>query len=205
MRRIIAGNEQRNDRTTKIFYKHRFVKYPFENGLSDLTHRSRFFCINEYIKTLIAVEKGEIPAPVNFREWIYYTFGKGIAECYMIPYNEKIWKYPTDNMSLHWVDGRIPRPPVEDIIKSAIGIETEGYTHQSAFSYPLDGGIIALVRAIALPIEPSIKPDSGLHRSQNPEIFGRSAMVMNASRPSSVSARSRFSTCCPALRGFPAK
>jgi protoporphyrinogen oxidase len=157
MRRMIAGNEQRNNRTTKIFYKQRFVKYPFENGLSDLPTEDRFFCINEFIKTLIAVEKGEIPAPVNFREWIYYTFGKGIAECYMVPYNEKIWKYPTDNMSLHWVDGRIPRPPVEDIIKSAIGIETEGYTHQSVFSYPLDGGIIALVRAIALPIKPSIK------------------------------------------------
>ena len=75
----------------------------------------------------------------------------------MIPYNEKIWKYPTDKMSLHWVDGRIPRPPVEDVIKSAIGIDTEGYTHQSVFSYPLDGGINALVRAIARPIEPCIK------------------------------------------------
>ena len=146
MRRMIEDNEQRNNRTTKIFYKQRFVKYPFENGLSDLPLEDRFFCINGFIKTLIAVGKGEIPAPVNFREWIYYTFGKGIAECYMIPYNEKIWKYPTDKMSLHWVEGRIPRPPVEDIIKSAIGIETEGYTHQAVFSYPLDGGIKALVQ-----------------------------------------------------------
>jgi hypothetical protein len=55
-------------------------------------------------------------------------------------------------MSHHWVDGRIPRPPVEDIIKSAIGIETEGYTHQAVFSYPLDGGIGALVNAIARPV-----------------------------------------------------
>jgi len=157
MRRMITGNEQRNNRTTKIFYKQQFVKYPFENGLSDLPLEDRFFCINEFIKTLIAVEKGEIPAPINFREWIFYTFGNGIAECYMIPYNEKIWKYPTDKMSLHWVDGRIPRPPVEDVIKSAIGIDTEGYTHQAVFSYPLDGGINALVRAIARPIESCIK------------------------------------------------
>ena len=157
MRRMITGNEQRNNRATKIFYKQQFVKYPFENGLSDLPQEDRFFCINEFIKTLIAVEKGEIPAPVNFREWIYHTFGNGIAKYYMIPYNEKIWKYPTDKMSLHWVDGRIPRPPVEDIIKSAIGIDTEGYTHQAVFYYPLDGGIMALVHAIARPIEPCIK------------------------------------------------
>ncbi len=126
MRRMIAGNEQRNDRNTKIFYKGTFVKYPFENGLYELPPEDRFFCINGFIRTLIAVEKGELPLPQNFREWIYYTFGPGIAECYMVPYNEKIWKYPTEKMSLHWVDGRIPRPPVEDIIKSAIGIEHGG-------------------------------------------------------------------------------
>jgi protoporphyrinogen oxidase len=60
-------------------------------------------------------------------------------------------------MSLHWVDGRIPRPPVEDIIRSAIGIETEGYTHQSVFSYPLHGGIEALVHAIAIPVREFIR------------------------------------------------
>ncbi len=157
MRRMIEGNEQQNNRNTKIFYKGRYVKYPFENGLFDLPAEDRFFCISEFVKNLIAVEKGEVPAPGNFREWICYTFGNGIAECYMVPYNEKIWKYPTEQMSLHWVDGRIPRPPVDDVIKAAVGIPTEGYTHQAVFSYPLDGGIEALVRAIAKPVEPFIR------------------------------------------------
>jgi protoporphyrinogen oxidase len=157
MRRMIEKNEQRNTRNTKIFYKGKFVKYPFENGLADLPEADRFLCINGFIKTLIAVEKGELPPPANFREWIYFTFGPGIAGCYMVPYNEKIWKYPTEKMSLHWVDGRIPRPPVEDIIKSAIGIETEGYTHQAVFSYPRDGGIEQLVTAIAEPVKSFIR------------------------------------------------
>ena len=157
MRRMIEGNEQRSIRNTKIFYKGRYVKYPFENGLSDLPIEDRFFCINEFVRTHVAVEKEELASPVNFREWIYYTFGKGIAECYMVPYNEKIWKFPTNRMSLHWVDGRIPRLPVEDVIKSAIGIPTEGYTHQSVFSYPLDGGIEALVAAVARPIRDKIR------------------------------------------------
>lgn len=157
MRRMIQGNEQRNNRNTRIFYKSKFVKYPFENGLYDLPPEDRFACLNGFVKNLIAVEKGEIQKPENFRDWIYYTFGAGIAECYMIPYNEKIWKYNTEQMSHHWVDGRIPRPPVEDILKSAIGIETEGYTHQSVFSYPLDGGIEALIKAIARPIEPLVR------------------------------------------------
>ena len=157
MQNVLAENRDTRNRNTKIYYKQKYIKYPFENGLADLPKDDLFFCINEYIKNLVAVEKGEVPEPQNFRDWIYATFGKGIAECYLVPYNEKIWNYPTEKMSKHWMDGRVPRPPVEDIIKSAIGIETEGYTHQSVFSYPIDGGIEALVRAVAAPVRDHIR------------------------------------------------
>lgn len=149
---VLGENRAVRKRNTRIFYKDRFVKYPFENGLSELPKEDLYFCLHEYIKTLIASEKGELSPVKTFQDWIYATFGKGIAECYLIPYNRKIWNYPPEQMSAHWVEGRVPRPPVEDIIRSAVGIETEGYTHQAVFSYPQEGGIEALVRAVALPI-----------------------------------------------------
>ncbi|MDD1674497.1 MAG: FAD-dependent oxidoreductase [Methanomicrobiales archaeon] len=157
MNRALGENLQWNQRNTKISFKGRYIKYPFENGLHQLEKDDLFFCLSEFVRTLIRSEKGEIPPPANFREWMVATFGKGIAELYLIPYNTKIWKYPPDQMSLHWVEGRIPRPPVEDILKSAIGIETEGYTHQSRFTYPLRGGIAALVAAIARPVQDRIQ------------------------------------------------
>ncbi|MDO8840850.1 NAD(P)/FAD-dependent oxidoreductase [Methanocalculus sp.] len=160
MNEVLRSNRAERKRNTKIFYKGLMINYPFENGLFDLPKEDLFFCINEYIKTIIAAEKGDIPEPANFKDWILATFGRGIAECYMIPYNEKIWNYPTDQMSAHWMEGRVPRPPVEDIIKSAIGIPTEGYTHQSVFSYPIEGGIEALVRAIADPVKSTIRTNS---------------------------------------------
>jgi protoporphyrinogen oxidase len=152
MHRVLGENREVRDRQTKIFYKGRYVKYPFENGLSDLPKEDLFFCISEFVKALVAAEKGEFPPAQNFREWMVQTFGKGIAESYLIPYNEKIWKIPPEEMSAHWVEGRIPRPPMEDVIKSAIGIGTEGYTHQAVFSYPRTGGIEALVKAIEEPV-----------------------------------------------------
>lgn len=108
MRDVLQENKAERNRNTKIFFKGAYVKYPFENGLAELPPEDRFYCINEYVKTLIALEKGELQPPENFREWILYTFGAGIADLYMIPYNEKIWNYPAEKMSLHWVDGRIP-------------------------------------------------------------------------------------------------
>lgn len=142
MTSVLGKNCRKGRRNNKIFFKGRFVHYPFENGLHDLPKQDLFECLYHYLTN-------DYPEPkLNFREWIYFTFGKGIAEKYLIPYNEKIWNFKTEDMSLHWVKGRVPKPPAEDVIKSAIGIPTEGYTHQLYFYYPRSGGIQALIRAM---------------------------------------------------------
>nr|MDO8134479.1 FAD-dependent oxidoreductase [Candidatus Njordarchaeum guaymaensis] len=144
---LLGDNKVLNKRNTKILCGERYVKYPFENGLSDLPAEENFECLLQFIKTMVKKEKGELRKPRNLNEWFYYTFGRGMAEKYMVPYNEKIWKFPTKRISLEWVE-RIPNPPVEDIIRSSLGIPTEGYTHQLNFYYPTVGGIQAVIRAI---------------------------------------------------------
>lgn len=138
----LEGNLHRGRRANKVFYKGRFVKYPFENGLFDLEPQDRFECLRDYLFNAH-------PAPTDFREWLLANFGTGIAEKYLIPYNEKIWNVPTTAMGIDWCEGRIPKPPAEDVIKAAVGVETEGYTHQLYFNYPRSGGIEALPRAYA--------------------------------------------------------
>ncbi len=149
MVKTLDGNCVRGRRNNKIFFKGRYINYPFENGLSDLPKEDNFECLYYYLKN-------DSPQPTNFKEWLYYTFGKGIAEKYLIPYNEKIWNYPVEKMSLHWVEGRVPKPPLEDVIKSAIGIKTEGYKHQLYFYYPEYGGIQALIKAMGNKISHNI-------------------------------------------------
>ena len=139
---LLGHNVHRARRNNKIFYRGRYVKYPFENGLFDLEPQDRFECLYHYIKN-------DYPPPeTNFKEWLYHHFGKGLAEKYLIPYNEKIWNVPAEQLGLEWVEGRVPKPPLEDVIKAAVGVETEGYTHQLYFSYPLRGGIESLPRAL---------------------------------------------------------
>jgi protoporphyrinogen oxidase len=139
---LLGDNVHRARRNNKIFYRGRYVKYPFENGLFDLDPQDRFECLYHYIKN-------DYPPPkTNFKEWLYHHFGKGLAEKYLIPYNEKIWNVPAEELGLEWVEGRVPKPPLEDVIKAAVGVETEGYTHQLYFNYPLRGGIESLPRAL---------------------------------------------------------
>ena len=125
-------------RSNKIWYKGRFVKYPFENGLSVLDKEEVFECIRDYLNN-------NHPKPKNLKEWFYYTFGTSISDKYMLPYNAKIWKIDPSLMGIEWVE-RIPKPPIEDVLKSAIGIETEGYTHQLYFYYPKKGGFQTVIK-----------------------------------------------------------
>jgi len=154
---LLGGNVHQARRNNKIFYKGRYVKYPFENGLFDLEPQDRFECLFHYIQN-------DYPPPrTNFKEWLYHHFGKGLAEKYLIPYNEKIWNVPADELGLEWVEGRVPKPPLEDVIKAAVGVETEGYTHQLYFHYPAHGGIESLPQAMGACVR-TIVPDFTVDR-----------------------------------------
>jgi len=140
-----------HQRNTKIYCQGRFVKYPFENGLSDLPKEVNYECLLGYIQAFI--DRPGRAEPDNFRDWIDYRMGPGIAKHFMVPYNEKIWNVDLREMGVKWVSGRVPEAPLEDIIRSSLGISTEGYTHQSTFAYPLRGGIQDLAERVGAPVK----------------------------------------------------
>ena len=142
----LQDNVHEVKRENRVLYKEAFVRYPFENDLASIPVEDRYECLYHFLYNEFDGNND------NLENWIYATFGKGIAEKYLIPYNEKIWKIHPSRLSRSWVE-RIPKPPKEDVIKSALGILTEGYKHQLYFKYPVKGGIESLVRALAADVK----------------------------------------------------
>lgn len=140
---VLGDNVQQKRRENRIYFKGKLVKYPFENDLASLPPEDNFECILGYLQNPRAND-----TPRNLAEWSYKTFGAGISEKYFIPYNRKIWNYDPHRISLDFVS-RIPKPPLEDVLKSSIGIPTEGYLHQLYFYYPIEGGFEAMVNGFA--------------------------------------------------------
>jgi protoporphyrinogen oxidase len=139
----LGDNVHQRRRENRIWFKGQMVKYPFENDLASLPKEDNFECIYGYIVNPHAAD-----VPGNLADWSYATFGKGISEKYFLPYNRKIWNYDPSKLGLEFVS-RIPKPPMEDVLKSSIGIPTEGYLHQLYFYYPNEGGYEAVVHAFA--------------------------------------------------------
>lgn len=131
-------------RNAKIYLNGRYISYPFELSLCELDPDLAVDCVHDYI---LAQDGAE---PDNFRDWLIWNFGESIAKTYMIPYNQKIWNYPLEDMETKWMQGKMPLPSKKEMIRSMLLKDpSERKMPHSTFYYPLEGGIQSLMDAIA--------------------------------------------------------
>ncbi len=143
---LLSGDLIRQRRRAYIYTRGTYVEYPFEVNLHGLPQDVIDECIEG------ARNRPELE-PTNFLDWIRTTMGDGVAKHYMVPYNEKIWKYPLEKMSPEWVAGRVPAPSVEEMVKGAQGKVEREYGPNAYFLYPRVGGIGAIPNALAKRVE----------------------------------------------------
>ncbi len=150
-------------RRTRILHdRDCWVSYPFENALGELPLEDNLECTEGVIRAALA--RDGTAAPDDFRGWIRWKMGDGVARHFMEPYNEKIWKADLSAMGTGWIAGRVPDAPLEDVLRASLGQTTEGYVHQSVFRYPLTGGFAAVHERIAAPIRDRIQCNRRVER-----------------------------------------
>jgi protoporphyrinogen oxidase len=139
-------------RESWIWMAGRFVPYPLQSNLGALPAAERERCADGLRE---AVGRGERGA-TNFRQWIDATFGSGIAELFMVPYNLKTWAHPLEMMGTQWVGDRVALPSRQQLDALAAG--TEGQTSwgpNSRFRFPRSGGTGAVWRALCATLDPT--------------------------------------------------
>lgn len=139
---LLGDNNEKHRRSNRILYDSRLIQYPFENDLSKLSKEDCDKCVQTFIHNPYRNYDAS-----NMLQFFLKTFGEGITNMYLRPYNEKIWKFDPTFMDTQMVE-RIPQPPDEDILRSAKGETVDGYLHQLYFYYPKAGGTNALINAI---------------------------------------------------------
>lgn len=148
------------ERNAKIYFNGKYISYPFELSLCELDVDDAVECTYDFMHTQIGAE------PDNFRDWLTWKFGKSIANYYMIPYNEKIWAYPLEQMEIQWVSGKMPLPSQKDILRSMLlKNPRERKMPHSTFYYPLNGGIQTMVNSMAEGVQ--IQTDYTVKRIKN--------------------------------------
>lgn len=148
---LLGDNAHKRKRSNRIIHKGKLVQYPFENDLSTLPEEDTTYCVNAFLHNPY-----EDYVPQNMLQFFLTTFGEGITNLYLRPYNEKIWKFDPSFIDTQMVE-RVPKPPREDILRSAEGVTVDGYLHQLYFSYPKHGGTAAIIESLCSKLSGKVK------------------------------------------------
>jgi protoporphyrinogen oxidase len=133
-------------RESWIVHGESWVPYPFQNNL-------RYMPKDIQVKCLLGAAKvngSSNTEAANFRDWILATFGEGIAETFMFPYNRKVWTTPLERMSKSWIGERVSvvdfRRLLENVLYSRDDVS---WGPNSKFKFPLHGGTGEIYRRAA--------------------------------------------------------
>jgi len=136
-----------HDRSTWIRLGEDSVPYPFQHNLHRLSPAVRWDCVSGLLDAANANSEQD---PSDFRTWIYKTFGAGIADHFLCPYNSKIWAWPLDDMSYKWIGERVAVPDLQTVMKATCLQEDNLLWGPNAkFRYPDVGGTGGVWQAVS--------------------------------------------------------
>jgi protoporphyrinogen oxidase len=140
------------ERSSAVYFKNRYVPFPFQAHLGFLPGTDRFKALAGLLWAMFS-RSAKKRSPENFAEWIQSHYGRPVAELFMGPYNEKLWGVPTSDLSTDWVGSFVPKTSMTDVLRSFMGHRSlMGYN--AKFSYPREGGIGGLVEKLAASLRP---------------------------------------------------
>jgi protoporphyrinogen oxidase len=137
-----------------------WVPYPFQSNLRYLPKQVQVNCLLGAAKAA-AANNGHNAG--NFRDWIVETFGQGIADEFMFPYNSKVWTTPLEKMSKGWIADRVAVVDFKRLLENVLYERDDvGWGPNSKFKFPLHGGTGEIYRRMAAYFPEKIKAEKQL-------------------------------------------
>jgi protoporphyrinogen oxidase len=141
-----------HDRESWVWVSGRWVPYPFQYNLHRLPDAERDRALAGLER---AAGRAGGHAPGNFSEWIDGTFGDGIAELFLRPYNLKVWGFPLETLGAGWVGERVAVPDLERVRRNIDEQRDDvSWGPNSRFRYPREGGTGAIWKGVAALLDP---------------------------------------------------
>lgn len=102
---LLGDDLLRVTRLSRIYYRHRFYRYPIElfNALGNLGLRESGLTLLSYLRARL------FPYPVeeNFEQWVSNRFGRRLFRMFFKTYTEKVWGIPCQMIHAEWAAQRI--------------------------------------------------------------------------------------------------
>jgi protoporphyrinogen oxidase len=138
-----------------VFTHGRFIPYPFQANLYGLPEDVIADCLDG-VREAASEYDPDFQSP-NLQEWIMRSFGWGISQHFLAPYNAKVWAHPLTDVAPDWTSQRVLMPKVAEIEAGASRqVRIRNYPN-AIVGYPESGGFAELFSGLAESVAPVIK------------------------------------------------
>lgn len=136
LRRVIDVNKLYcQKRNARVFIYNKLIPHPFQLHLYYAPFRIRLRCLIGYLSK-------EKRKSNNLSDWLRSEFGDYVCECFLFPYNQKVWKMDLKNISVNWVS-RVSSGSMK-FFKGLFFGGNQNYSSNEYVCYPQNGGFESL-------------------------------------------------------------
>lgn len=135
-----ASDTVYNNKNTKIYYNNAYVDYPFQFNIHQLDKEEFIDCLCGLFNQ--SVTEGS----TGFKEMLYSKLGKGIADRFLIPYNEKLYACDLNTLDEDAMGRFFPKADPVEIVRGFQGERLKTYNDEFFYS---GGGAEAFVNTLA--------------------------------------------------------
>jgi protoporphyrinogen oxidase len=142
-----------HQREAWVWMRERWIPYPFQNNIWRLPDDELIRCLTGLVDAHRAPADGP---PRDFGEWLRRSFGPGLCQTFMYPYNFKVWAYPPEQMDVGWMGERVATVDLARVLGNLVERKDDvSWGPNATFRFPLRGGTGAIWTSIAsqLPFE----------------------------------------------------
>jgi protoporphyrinogen oxidase len=132
------------ERKSRVFSQGSLTRYPFQANAHGLPPRIAYECV---VGFLAARAASPGPPPRNFLDYCRTTFGAGITDHFLAPYNRRVWGVPLEEIAADAAGRFLPVPTVEEVVAGAVGLTDQELGYNARGLYPRSG-IGALARGM---------------------------------------------------------
>jgi protoporphyrinogen oxidase len=131
-----------------VWMRERWIPYPLQNNIWRLPETELASCLEGLLEARALRERGQ-PRPDSFREWLLASFGRGLCETFLFPYNTKVWAYDPDALDVGWMGERVAPVDVDRVLRHVeLRQDDVRWGPNATFRFPLRGGTGAIWNAV---------------------------------------------------------
>ena len=125
------------------------VDFPFQKNIHQLPREKFIECLTDlYFR---AEDQPADAVAGSFKDMLYRRFGRGIADTFLVPYNQKLYATDLDRLDQDAMGRFFPHADVADIVRNMRAADNASYN--ATFTYP-EHGAIEYVRALLRELPP---------------------------------------------------